>query len=64
MELRFLGTTSDDGKCPTLQETPTGDIVVQGYSLTDPEALSQLRDAAWHYAVPRDEFAKRVPSPV
>nr|WP_133995125.1 hypothetical protein [Streptomyces sp. 846.5] len=44
MKLRFLGTSSDDGKCPTLYETETGDIVVQGPELTDPEALEQLRD--------------------
>ncbi|MEU2625868.1 hypothetical protein [Kitasatospora sp. NPDC007106] len=44
MKLRFLGTTSDSGNCPTLYETETGDIVVQGERLTDPEALAQLRD--------------------
>jgi hypothetical protein len=44
MKLKFLGTSSDDGKCPTLYETETGDIVVQGYELTDAEALEQLRD--------------------
>lgn len=31
MTLRFVGTTSDDGNCPTLYEVEeTGDIVVQG----------------------------------
>ncbi|MFC8715807.1 hypothetical protein [Kitasatospora sp. NPDC057198] len=45
MKLRMLGTTSSDGKCPTLYEVEeTGDIVVQGYRLTDPEALDQLKD--------------------
>ncbi len=45
MTLRFLGTTSDDGDCPTLYEVEeTGDIVVQGDRLTDPEHLAQLRD--------------------
>lgn len=44
MKLRFLSTSSNAGSCPTLYETDTGDIVVQGYELTDPEALSQLRD--------------------
>jgi len=44
VKLKFLGTTSDEGKCPTLYETPNGDIVVQGYTLTDEEALEQLRD--------------------
>lgn len=44
MKLRFLGSTSKDGDCPTLYETDRGTIVVQGYQVTDPEALSQLRD--------------------
>lgn len=43
LQLRMLGTTSDDGKCPTLYEdTATGDIVVQGYTVTDPEDIAQL----------------------
>lgn len=44
MKLRKLGTTSQDGGCPTLDETDTGDIVVQGDQLTDSEALAQLAD--------------------
>ncbi|TDD10458.1 hypothetical protein [Nonomuraea diastatica] len=44
MKLRFLGSTSDDGQCPTLYETDRGTIVVQGDQVTDPEALAQLRD--------------------
>ncbi|RZT80399.1 hypothetical protein EV382_3647 [Micromonospora violae] len=44
MKLRFLTTSSNSGSCPTLYETDEGDIVVQGYQLTDPEALAQLRD--------------------
>ena len=44
MKLRKLGTTSQDGGCPTLYETDTGDIVVQGDRLTDPEALAQRND--------------------
>lgn len=45
MTLRFLGTTSENGNCPTLYEdTDTGDIVVQGYTVTDPEDIAQLRD--------------------
>lgn len=39
-KLRKLGTTSVSGKCPTLYETDTGDIVVQGYRLVDAEALA------------------------
>ncbi|MFJ4794149.1 hypothetical protein [Kitasatospora purpeofusca] len=44
MTLKFLGSTSEDGKCPTLYEMENGDIVVQGYQLTDPEALGQVRN--------------------
>ena len=57
VKLKFLGTTSDEGKCPTLYETPAGDIVVQGYQLTDAEALEQLRDVLpgeTFVVVPRD----------
>ncbi|SHK55334.1 hypothetical protein SAMN05421803_12342 [Nocardiopsis flavescens] len=51
MKLRKLGTTSHGGNCPTLYETDTGSIVVQGYRLTDPEALAQLADI-----LPGEEF--------
>ncbi|MFE0727057.1 hypothetical protein ACFW2X_02180 [Streptomyces antibioticus] len=45
MTLRFIGTTSEHGNCPTLYEVvETGDIVVQGDHLTDAEHLAQLRD--------------------
>jgi hypothetical protein len=44
MRLTFIGSTSDDGNCPTLYETDDGRIVVQGDALTDAEALGQLRD--------------------
>ncbi len=53
MKLKFLGTTSEDGKCPTLYEIE-GDperVVVQGYTLEDPEALAQLRDV-----LPKESF--------
>ncbi|MFF5127584.1 hypothetical protein ACFY41_11755 [Streptomyces syringium] len=45
MTLRLLGTTSENGNCPTLYEVvETGDIVVQGDLLTDTRHLEQLRD--------------------
>jgi hypothetical protein len=45
LQLRMLGTTSDDGKCPTLYEdVATGDIVVQGYTVTDPKDVAQLKN--------------------
>jgi hypothetical protein len=40
MTLRFLGTTSDDGDCPTLYE------VVHGERETDPEHLVELRTSS------------------
>lgn len=45
MTLRFIGTTSDEGDCPTLYDIPeTGEVLVQGDRETDPEHLAQLRD--------------------
>ncbi|SDS56641.1 hypothetical protein SAMN05216371_0174 [Streptomyces sp. TLI_053] len=34
--------TNEHGDCPTLYETETGDIVVQGDELTDPDGIAQL----------------------
>lgn len=42
MRLRFLGSTSEAGACPSLYETDRGTIVVQGLTLTDPEASADL----------------------
>ncbi|MFE6918900.1 DUF6879 family protein [Streptomyces rubiginosohelvolus] len=68
--LRFLGTTSDDGDCPTLYEVEgTTDILVQGDRVTDPEQLAQLRDvkdSETFVLVPRDllvRFAPRTTAP-
>jgi hypothetical protein len=44
MRLRFLGTDSEKGGCPTLYATDRGTYVVQGWAVTDPEALGDLRD--------------------
>lgn len=44
MRLRFLGTDSQVGQCPTLYATDRGTYVVQGWKVTDPEALADLRD--------------------
>lgn len=45
MKLRFLKSSNTaGGHCPSLYETDTGQIVVQGQRLTDPEALTELRD--------------------
>jgi hypothetical protein len=66
MRMRFLGSTSEAGACPTLYETDRGTIVVQGLRLTDAEALSDLRDildGEVAVEVPRElltEIARRV----
>lgn len=66
MRLRMLGTTSDDGKCPTLYEDlDSGEIVVQGYTVTDPEDLAQLQnvlDGESFVRVPRDLLTRFGPT--
>ncbi|MEH0402828.1 hypothetical protein ACFY7V_03315 [[Kitasatospora] papulosa] len=45
MSLEFLGSsnTSQGGGCPSFyRDTETGDIVVQGDELTDPDKIAQL----------------------
>ncbi len=65
MTLRFLGTTSEHGDCPTLYEVvETGDIVVQGDVLTDPEHLEQLRDvkdSETFVVIPRELLTRFAP---
>ncbi|MEV4805191.1 hypothetical protein AB0K18_34770 [Nonomuraea sp. NPDC049421] len=66
MRMRFLGSTSEAGACPTLYETDRGTIVVQGLQVTDAEALADLRDVLDGEAaveVPRElltDIARRV----
>jgi hypothetical protein len=71
MTLRFLGTTSDDGDCPTLYEIPeTDEILVQGDRESDPQHLVQLRDvkpSETFVRVPRSlltRYAPFTPAPV
>ncbi|MFG2220226.1 hypothetical protein ACGFN1_36415 [Streptomyces sp. NPDC048685] len=65
MTLWFIGTTSDDGECPALYEVEeTGDIVVQGDKLTDPEHLEQLRDvkdSETFVVIPRELLTRFAP---
>ncbi|MFG2792643.1 DUF6879 family protein [Streptomyces sp. NPDC048419] len=65
MTLRFLGTTSDGGDCPTLYEVEgTGEILVQGDIETEPEHLAQLRDVKdteTFVRVPRELLARFAP---
>jgi len=39
---KISGACSDKVTCPTVYETDRGTVVVQGYQVTDGEALSQL----------------------
>lgn len=63
MRLHKIGATSQNGGCPTLYETDTGDIVVQGDRLTDPEALEQLKDVleGEEFVVPRALLTRFAP---
>ena len=64
MKLTFIGTTSEDGNCPTPYETDDGRYVVQGDLLTDSEALDQLREvksSEMFVVVPRDLLTKYAP---
>ncbi|MCK8676568.1 hypothetical protein [Streptomyces lichenis] len=41
--IRMLGTNSKTGECPTLYEdVDTGEILVQGHTVTDPDVLAQM----------------------
>jgi hypothetical protein len=55
MRLTFLGTSSEGGSCPTFFATDRGTFVVQGWKLTDAEALSQMD-------IPEHESAVEIPA--
>lgn len=43
-KLRFIGTDSKVDGCPALHtDEGTGEVIVQGAPVTDPEDLAQLR---------------------
>ncbi|WP_067171241.1 hypothetical protein [Microtetraspora niveoalba] len=48
MRLTYLGKTggSADGNCPALYRTDRNTYVVQGWQVTDPQALADVRDLA------------------
>lgn len=58
MKLTFLGTTSNQGSCPNLYKTDRGTYVVQGYKITDEEALQTLRERG----LPDTETAVEIPA--
>ena len=55
MKLTFLGTSWENGQCPTFYATDRGTYVVQGWKLSDPEALSQMD-------IPEHETAVEIPA--
>jgi hypothetical protein len=54
MKLTFLGKDSTPNDSPTLYETDRETYLVQGYVVTDPEALSRMR-------IPEGETVVEVP---
>jgi hypothetical protein len=54
MKLTFLGKDSTPNDSPTLYETDRETFLVQGYVVTDPEALAQMR-------IPEGETVVEVP---
>jgi hypothetical protein len=44
MRLRFLGADTQDRNCPSLYATDRDTYVVQGWTVTDPEALGDLQN--------------------
>ncbi|WP_145499288.1 DUF6879 family protein [Streptomyces sp. CFMR 7] len=65
MTLRFIGTTSDEGDCPTLYEIEgTTNILVQGDRVTNPDQLARLRDvkeSETFVVVPRELLVRFAP---
>jgi hypothetical protein len=54
VKITFLGKDSTPNDSPTLYETDRGTLLVQGYVVTDPEALSNMR-------IPEGETVVEVP---
>lgn len=56
MKLTQIASDCDDGRtCPTFYETDRGTYVVQGWDVTDPHALNDLR-------LPPGESAVEIPA--
>ncbi len=54
MKLTLLDSSCDNGPCPTVHSTDTGELVVQGFKVEDPEALAAM-------SLPDTETAVRIP---
>jgi hypothetical protein len=44
MKLTWLGTESGETGCPSVFATDGGTLVIQGWRVTDPDALAVLRE--------------------
>lgn len=60
MRLEFVGTTSNINGCPTVYRTERGTIVIQGTTVTDPQALAEM--ARHGNGIPAYESAVEVPA--
>jgi hypothetical protein len=57
VKLIFRGTNSSSGSCPSVYETDRGTLVIQGWRVTDSEALDALADRG----LPPHETAVEIP---
>lgn len=58
MKLTHLGTESGDTGCPSAFATDRGTFVIQGWGVTDPDALAELRKRG----LPDHETAVEIPA--
>lgn len=57
MKLTFCGTSSSGGSCPSIYQTDRNTLIIQGWRVTDPEAL----DALEARGLPAHETAVEIP---
>lgn len=57
MKLTFCGTSSSGGSCPSIYQTDRNTLVIQGWRVTDPDAL----DALEARGLPAHETAVEIP---
>lgn len=58
MNLTHLGTESGDTGCPSAFATDNGTFVIQGWRVTDPDALAELH----RRGMPDHETAVEIPA--
>ncbi|WP_345732053.1 hypothetical protein [Cryptosporangium minutisporangium] len=57
VKLTFRGTNSSHGSCPSVYETDRGTLVIQGWRVTDSEAIAALTERG----LPAHETAVEIP---